>query len=262
MTDQQRPHVSSVRWLAPLVLLLTVALTGLAAPSYAASSHAPAQASGSVAAAVKGYVYWGYYLWNDKKGSWDYATVGANDETAIPEDGDVLGFRWALVVEDPRLPRADGDFDAICADTEPSAGQKRLAFVIDYGTESDAVGSDETPQPEGVCAQVDENFTAQQALQAEVPLRTGDGGLICGINDYPSTGCGSTVPDAEEPPSDTPVELALPGDEPPTSDTGSSTSADQDDDDDSSNTWLTVGIPVAVVVLLGVGALVMRRRQS
>jgi hypothetical protein len=94
-----------------------------------------------------------------------------------------------------------------------------------------------------------------------VPLRTGDGGLICGINDYPSTGCGSTVPDAEEPPSDTPVELALPGDEPPTSDTGSSTNADQDDDDSTSK-WLTVGIPVAVVVLLGAGALVMRRRQS
>jgi hypothetical protein len=262
MTDQQRPFLSPVRLLAPLVLVLAVALPGVT-PSYAVSSPAPTQARSSVTAAVKGYVYWGYYLWNGKKSTWDYATVGANDKTAIPEDGDVLGFRWALVVKEPRLPRADGDFDAICAGTEAGEGEKRLGFVIDYGTESDAVGSDETPQAQGVCAVVDEGFTAQQALQAEVPVRTGDGGLICGINDYPSSGCGSTVPDAEEPPSDEPVELALPGDETSGSgtDTNASTSADEDDDD-SSNTWLTVGIPVAVVVLLGVGALVMRRRQS
>ncbi len=270
MIDQQRPGHVTTRGIALLAVLLIAGIVGAGPSAYAAPSPArhtaasperatelaiashPVQAKG-----VKGYVYWGYYLWNDKKQTWEYATVGANDKSAIPQDGDVYGFRWALVVKEPRFPRADGDFDAICGDTPAKSGAKRVAFVIDYGSESDAVGNDTTPPAEGVCAVADKSLTAQQALQTEVPVRADDSGQICGINEYPSQSCGSTVGNAEEPPSDEPVDLVLPGDQ--TSEGGSTKAVAEED---SSNKLVTIGVPVLVVVLLGAGALLLRRRQS
>ncbi len=218
----------------------------------------------ATATASKAYTYWGYYNWNDAKSTWDYMEVGANDRTQLPEDGDVYGFRWALVVKDPRLPRADGDFDAICADTEAQSGKKRVAVVVDYGTESDAVGSDETPEAEGLCASVDASFTVQQALQSVTSVRTGDGGFICGISGYPSEGCGDAVNNAEEPPADQAVTLLLPSDEASDSSASNnaSDSSDSSDSDDDSNVSVPLIIAIAVIIALVAGALVMRRRQT
>ena len=229
-----------------------------AAPSYAAQTS-QARTASSTAAAAPGYVYWGYYSWNDQKDTWDYATVGANDRSKLPQDGDVLGFRWALVVKKPRLPRADGDFAAICAGKQASDGQKRVAFVVDYGSPSDAVGSDETPQAQGVCTVVDDSFTAQQALQTALPVRPGKSGIICAINDYPSTGCGSEVKNPTEPPSDKSVNLLLPGDKPAGAGT---TQADSRSQDDGSSVALPIVVTAVVVMLLVAGALVLRRRQT
>lgn len=268
-TLSERVLVAHLRRLIASVFVLLLALvSGLASPSHAAPASTDNPGTSTAAAssgADEGYTYWGFYEWNDKKLSWDYMTVGANDKTAVPEDGDVYGFRWALVVKEPRLPRADGDFDAICGAEDAASGQKRVAFVVDYGSESDAVGDDQTPQPRGVCAAVDESFTAQQALQGELPVRTGNGGLVCGIDDYPSQECGDVVANPEEPPADEQVDLVLPSDE-SSDNSGEDGSSDStrpltEDSDDSSN-LLTIGIPVAVVALLAVGALVLRRRQA
>lgn len=259
----------------PLLAMFAVAALAELTPSYAgtastsATAHSASQPRTDQLALSKGYTYWGYYTWNAKKKSWDYATVGANDRTKLPADGDVYGFRWALVVNNPRLPRAAGDFDAICGSEQAGSGEKRVALVIDPGTTSDAVGSDETPPAEGLCAVVKESFTVQQALESLVPIRTGNGGLICGIDGYPSQGCGDTIPDAKEPPTDQPVQLILPNAAPtesastdqPGSESAVSPKASSADSAGSGSS-MPILLTIAIVVILIIGALVVRRRRS
>lgn len=246
-------------------------LVGPTSAAYAvASSPSAPGAQPSPSALAKGYTYWGYFTWNEKTAAWDYMQVGANDTKQLPADGDVYGFRWALVVKDPRLPRADGDFDAICGSEESGDNEKRIAFVLDYGTEGDAEEGDQAPAPRGLCAVVEDGLTVQQALQTVAPVRTGNGGLICGIDNYPSTGCGDTLTDVEEPAADEPVTLALPGTETttpggesasPASD-GSATTTEADSAEDGSGSTTTLIVGVAVIVVLAAGTLALRRRKS
>jgi hypothetical protein len=236
-----------------------------AAPAAAPASQAPALLNEAPPAAATGYTYWGYYIWNPKTDAWDYATVGANDRKQLPEDGDAYGFRWALVVQDPRLPRAEPDFDAICAETpEASAGEKRIAFVLDYGADVDAPDGTTPPEPRGVCALVDGSYTVQQALQTVAEIRTGNGGLICAIDNYPAQGCGDTIKNAQEGPPDQPVALALPAEEPdetPAAEEPTQAADNSDDSDDGGFPW-GVAIAGGVVVVLAFGALALRRRQA
>jgi len=223
---------------------------------------------------AKGYTYWGYYTWDAKKSSWPYSLVGANDRKSLPEDGDVYGFRWALVVgTDSRPPRADGDFDAICGSEQADDGEKRVGFVLDYGTQEDAPDGDNPPEPRGVCATVDEKFTVQQALQTVVPVRTDDSGRICGIDEYPSSGCGEQLTDVTAPPADKQVTLALPGDEAPppgeenttpsdSSDADGATSDEAADEDDSSTGTWTIAVAVVAILALAVGGFVVSRRRG
>ncbi len=223
---------------------------------------------------AKGYTYWGYYTWDAKTSSWPYSKVGANDPKSLPEDGDVYGFRWALVVgTDSRPPRVDGDFDAICGSEQAGDGDKRIAFVLDYGTQADAPDGDNPPVPRGVCATVDEDFTVQQALQTVAPVRTDDSGLICGIDEYPSAGCGEQLTDVTAPPADEQVALALPGeDETATPGNGTQpggasaepdgTSTDEAADDSSSTGTWTIALAVAAILALAVGGLVVSRRRG
>lgn len=275
MTVHPRP-VRSRRWFAALGVLVVASCIALATPAYATPAYAtPALtaragqngAAAQSAALATGYTYWAYFTWDESSSSWELAPVGANDKKIAPEDGDVFGFRWALNVGtgSAREPRADGDFAAICGDAT-TTDEPRVAFVLDYGTTTDAVGDDETPQPRGVCATVRDAWTVQQTLQSVVDVRTASSGLVCGIDGYPSRGCGETVKNAQQPPADEPVDLVLPGEEgsgdsQTSSPSSSSDAADESDDDSTDKLW-TIGIPVLVVVLLGVGALVLRRRQS
>jgi hypothetical protein len=202
-------------------------------------------------------------------------TVGANDTKQLPEDGDVYGFRWALVVKDPRLPRAEPTFEELCAAApEPSDGEKQIGFVIDPGTDTDSPDGGSAPPAYGQCATVDESFTVQQALQSVSDIRTGNGGLICGIDGFPETGCGDVIQNPTEGPPDQPVELVLPqADEAAaTTDPATTDSVDTSGSDDSTSETAEAesddgppwGIVVAaiVVVALAVGAYALRRRQS
>lgn len=278
MTEHMRPFSLVTRVLAGLAALLVATLMGVASPAYAATgASAPSQpvtgirsSAADMALATKGYTYWGYYNWDDKKHSWAYETVGANDRKALPKDGQVYGFRWALVVKKPRFPRADGNFDAICGQQTAGSGKKRIAFVIDYGAQSDAVGGDSTPQPRGVCAVANDNFSVQQALEVVLPVRTDSSGLICGIDDYPSHGCGATVANPTEPPSDKQVNLALPGDSSSTANPGGQSTNNTGGQNTNANTSTDSGsgvsvsviVVIAIVIVLVFGALVLRRRQS
>ena len=213
-----------------------------------------------------GYTYWGFYSWDAAKQAWSYMKVGANDPTtSASKDGAVYGFRWALVVKDPRLPRAAGDFAQLCGGTPKVAGRKRIGFVVDYGTTADADGGT-PPQPEGLCASVGESSTVQQALLSVIAMRAGSNGLICGIDGYPSTGCGSADKQATEPPADTPVALAVPGSA--TAAPLASGGAQQPNDSadastsGSSNTGVYLAVGAVVLVALLVGAFVVRRRNA
>src|SRR5262245_47823835 len=94
-----------------------------------------AAATATVAHAVDGYRFWGYYQWT--AGKWAFSPKGPGQ--IVPADGSVEGWRFAVAPETiSRTPRANGDFAAICAAAPAEAGKKRVALVIDPGTPQDA----------------------------------------------------------------------------------------------------------------------------
>ena len=179
----------------------TTALISLLAMLLLVTLASPAQAAA--------YRYWAYYTWTD--GAWTFATAGP-DQTN-PADGAVEGWRFAITTEagSPRVPRADGDFDAICSTTEAAAGKKRVAVVLDAGLADESPDGAQPPGPRGGCALVDEAASGAQVLAAVSTARVEDG-LVCSLDGYPASGCGEEV--ETEPPAspDAEVALALPQD--------------------------------------------------
>ena len=198
------------------------------------------------------YRYWGYYTWTD--GAWAFATKGP-DQTA-PADGGVEGWRFAVTTESgsPRVPRAAGDFDAICTSTDAAAGKKRVAVVIDGGVSDDAPEGTTPPEPRGACALVDESASGAEVLAAVATVRV-EKALICAIDAYPAQGCGEPV-DIEPPPTpDAQVALAL-----PTAEETATTKAAEDGDDDGTP-WLPIAIGAAIVATVA-GAAAYKSRSG
>lgn len=164
------------RRLLALVLALGTALTVLGA--------GPAQAAG--------YRYWSF--WQSSGGTWTYATQGP--ATAKPADGSVSGFRFSVSKDsgDSAQPRTAPDFEAICGATRPKPGAKRIALVIDPGTQTDAPSGETPPASRVACAQVRPDATTAEALaEMAKPLRYDSQALLCAISGYPKTGCGEQV---------------------------------------------------------------------
>lgn len=209
--------------LLALVLALGTALTVLGA--------GPAQAAG--------YRYWSF--WQSSGGTWTYATEGP--ATAKPADGSVNGFRFSVSEDsaDSAKPRTAADFEAICGGTRPKSGAKRIALVIDSGTQADAPSGETPPASRVACAQVRPDATTAEAL-AEVakPLRYNSQALLCAISGYPETGCGEQV--------------AATGPKAP-----AATKADADDDNSGPSVGLLAGL--AAVLALGVAAVWQSRRR-
>jgi hypothetical protein len=202
------------------------------------------------AASAAAYRYWGYYQLNGS--TWEFATTGPDQTT--PADGGVEGWRFAVGTEEvTRFPRATPTFDDVCGETEAETGKKRVAVVIDYGREADTADNTEPPAAAGRCAVVDDEATGLEVLSAVADVRTGDG-LVCGIDEFPATGCGDEVKtvSAEAEAADTPVTLELPE--------ADKTAAVSDDDDSNAGTY--IGIGVVLLAGLGVGYAVSRRRSA
>ncbi|MEU9008572.1 SCO2322 family protein [Streptomyces sp. NPDC048479] len=165
-----------------LVLALGAVLTVLCA--------GPAQAAG--------YRYWSF--WQSGGGKWTYATEGP--ATARPSGGSVNGFRFS-VSEDSRdsaQPRTAPDFEAICGRTPPKDDTKRIALVIDSGTQADAPEGETPPASRSACAQVGKDATSAEALASVAkPLRYNSEALLCAISRYPQSGCGEQVATKPEP---------------------------------------------------------------
>jgi LPXTG-motif cell wall-anchored protein len=221
------------------LLLLALAATVLALVAVAA----PAQA--------QSFRYWGYYTADGAGGEWGFAQTGPAE--GLPADGSVEGWRFAVTGEaSTRVPRAEADFAQLCGSTAPQDGSKRVGVVIDYGTAQDAPEGDEVPAARGACALVPTNATGSDVLAAVAELRLEDGGFICGIDGYPSSGCGDEVDVAAPTEPDDPVELVLP----------------QASGEDAATTG-TGGVSTTLLVALGAGALLavvavllVRRRRG
>ncbi|HEV7626556.1 MAG TPA: SCO2322 family protein [Streptomyces sp.] len=110
-----------------------------------------------------------------------------------PDDGAVLGFRFALSEdsEDAAKPRGDAEFDAVCGRTDAKKDRKRIALSVDFGNAADAPGDAKPPKARTACAQVADDASAAEALASVAePLRYNSDALLCAIDGYPERGCG------------------------------------------------------------------------
>jgi hypothetical protein len=166
---------------ALLITLLTAALATVALA-------APAQAAA--------YRYWSY--WQGATGTWVAAQTGPGDYTLV--DSDVQGWRFTLTSDVPTQgPDNAPVFADLCPDLAAAgatAGQLRVAVVIDSGFAADAPQGQTPPGDVVSCVTVPEGSTGNQAL-AKAGAVTEDGGLICSINGYPEGECGDEVSDAD-----------------------------------------------------------------
>ncbi|MGW1342859.1 SCO2322 family protein [Kribbella sp. NPDC002412] len=211
----------------------------------------------TTAQAEDGYRFWGYYQWSG--GQWAFAQKGADG--VVPADGAVEGWRYALGGAKPRVPRAAGDFEAICGSTPAESGKKRVALVVDPGTPADAL-SGQTPGPAtGTCVVTDVQATGAKILAAVAPVRI-EKGLTCGIDGYPSAGCGEQVKNIQVPATDDPVTLQI-GAAVGSSAAPSPTASPAASSSDSGGApWTGIIIAAVVVVVLAGGGLALSRRRA
>ncbi|WP_255950741.1 SCO2322 family protein [Streptomyces odontomachi] len=172
---------------------LTGALLALALALVALVTAGPAEAAG--------YRYWSFWQLDRGDaggGSWAYATQGPS--VARPDDGAVVGFRFAVSADskDATRPRGGHDFTTICAGTPARSATKRIALVLDFGTTADAPQGERPPERRTACARVEKDATAADALASVAePLRYNSNLLLCAIAGYPRTGCGEQVSGAK-----------------------------------------------------------------
>ncbi|MGH8970600.1 MAG: SCO2322 family protein, partial [Actinomycetes bacterium] len=173
-----------------------------------------------------------------------------------PADGAVEGWRFAVTSESgsPRVPRADGDFAAICAGTDAAAGKKRVAVVIDAGLAEDAPSGEKPPAARGECAVVAQAASGAEVLAAVASARV-EKGLVCSLDGYPATGCGDQVEATPPTAPDAQVRLALPEQQTATR----AAEGDAPADEDGGPPWVGIAVGAAVVAALG-GAAYRRAR--
>jgi hypothetical protein len=212
----------------------------------------------TTAQAEDGYRFWGYYQWTG--GQWTFAQKGS--DAVVPADGAVEGWRYAVGGAKPRVPRAAGDFTAICGTTPAEAGKKRVALVIDSGTPEDATTAQTPPAASGTCVVTDAKATGAKVLAAVGPVRI-EKGLTCGIAGYPATGCGDPVKNIKVPAADQPVQLqigAAVG--AATKPSAASSQAPSSNSTNGGTPWAGIVITAVVVVLLAGAFAISRRRRA
>jgi hypothetical protein len=209
----------------------------------------------TTAQAEDGYRFWGYYQWSG--GQWAFSGKGA--DIVVPADGAVEGWRYAVGGAKPRAPRAAGDFEAVCGKTPAESGKKRVALVVDPGTPEDAL-SGETPGPAtGTCVVTDTTATGAKILAAVSPVRI-EKGLTCGVDGYPSKGCGDQVKDITVPATDEAVTLQIDAAVGSSAAPASSESSASSESDGAP--WVAIIAAVVGVAALGTGGLVLSRRRT
>ncbi|MFF0293850.1 SCO2322 family protein [Kitasatospora sp. NPDC004614] len=196
---------------------------------------------GAGSAHAADYRYWSF--WKGSADGWAFQQVGPTGN--VPADGAVDGWRFVLSPDggqDAPRPSPPADFAAICANTAPSGGHKRVAVVLDFGTAKDAPNGEQPAEARSVCASVPSAANSAEVLAAvAAPLRYDSAGLLCAIAGYPRAGCGEQV-------------AAGSG-----SGAGPGGSASSDKGDGGPAVGVIAG--VGAVVLLGAGAVWQARRR-
>ena len=228
---------------SPLVLLLAVLAVLLGA---------------GPASAEDGFRYWNYSHLED--GAFVFAETGPGE--FVPENGSVEGWRFGTSTVgqgiEPRADLSKVTFEAVCGDTQPKADEKRVAVLVDYGTEKDANGA-EVPAPRAACAAVPQDANGLQTLESVVEVRS-EKSMICALDGYPAKGCGEPVGDATVPTDEPTVEFTL------TSEDAGSAGDSADDSADGGGgggvSWPLIGVGVLVVVLAAVAVPLYRRNRE
>ncbi len=152
------------------------------------------------------YRYWSYWLGSE--GAWTFANVGP--AFRIPADGTLEGWRFSVSgVQGNQAPSFAPDFDAVCGETPPEDGRKRVAVVVDPGGAEDAPESEQAPGAWAMCVVAEPRATGYEVLRAAATVRA-ERGLICGIGGYPARGCADVIAD----PSPTPTKSPKPSPKP------------------------------------------------
>lgn len=212
----------------------------------------------TTASAEDGYRFWGYYQWTN--GQWAFAQKGS--DAVVPADGSVEGWRYGVGGAKPRVPRAAGDFEAVCGKTPAESGKKRVALVIDPGTAADSSTGEASPPASGTCVVTDVKATGAKILSAVKQVRI-EKGLTCGIGGYPATGCGDPVKNIKVPATDEPVQLeigAAVG--AATTPSAAPAQASTEQSDDGGAPWTGIIIAAVVVLLLAGGGFALSRRRA
>jgi hypothetical protein len=202
MTLHHTPkHAHAARRTPPLVNPAVAAVLG--ALAVLAALLVPASS-----ASAANYQYWGYYELTNN--AWAFSAKGPAETT--PAEGAVEGWRWAIddgTGAAPRTPRAVVTFDQVCSQVAAEPGKKRVAVVVDYGRAADGNPATTPPDPTADCAVVPTAATGAEVLASVGAVRNDAAGLVCGIGDYPATGCGGEVATLtdEQKAADTPVSI-------------------------------------------------------
>jgi hypothetical protein len=146
------------------------------------------------------YDYWGY--WHKPPGatSWQYSKVGAGGYYVKPGT-QVEGWRFGTGTasqNDPKPRPAGVSYDDYCAGHDTGATY-RVLLIVDYGTQSGAPAG-----PVYSCYGWDSEKSGQTVLTQQHSERD-SGGLICGIDGYPKSGCGEVVSSPAPKPTRTPT---------------------------------------------------------
>ncbi len=206
------------------------------------------------ASAEDGYRYWNYsHLDGD---TFAFADTGPGDAT--PKDGATEGWRYGTsTVSQGVFPRADlteVSFDAVCGDAKATDAEKRVAVLVDYGTEADADGA-QVPDPRAECAVVPADATGQQVLASVVDIRS-EKNMICALDGYPAKGCGEPVGDATVSADEQAVAFTLPASAEDTQ------AAPDTTEDEGGVNWALIGALALVVVLAAVAVPLYRRNRD
>ena len=239
-TTARRPGAGALALLSVVLVILIAA--------------APAHASA--------YRYWTYWQAPVGTTGWTFATQGAG--TAIPLDGSVEGWRFAVTTRtgtQADMPSPAPDFATACASTPAVGGRKRIALVIDTGRPTDAPAGQQAPAPSVTCVVADEDATGYDVLRSVTDVRT-ESGFICGIGDYPVGECAPVLDDAAVAAIAAAASAAPSAKSQPTSSAYPSTAMDSGTGSatvDNGTPWAAVGVLVAVIAVGGV--LLLRRRR-
>lgn len=165
------------------------------------------------------YRYWSYWLGTDA--GWSFANVGPAFRS--PADGTLEGWRFSVSgVEGNHAPSFAADFDAVCGDTAPEDGRKRVAVVVDPGVSADAPEGEQPPGAWAMCVIAEPRATGYDVLRAAATVRA-ERGLICAIGGYPTRGCADVIADPTPTPTKSPKPSPKPSRSPePTTPTASS----------------------------------------